>query len=61
MAAWCLEKEQELLERLPALPDGEPRAEETKRMIDRGGRLAGTVVAVMPPLSPPSSDRGGCG
>jgi pyruvate,water dikinase len=28
-------KEQELLERLRALPDGEGRAEETKRMIDR--------------------------
>ena len=31
--AW--EKEQELLERLRALPDGEERAEEAKRMIDR--------------------------
>ena len=31
--AW--EKEQELLARLRALPDGEPKAEETKRMIDR--------------------------
>ncbi len=31
--AW--EKEQELLERLRALPDGEQKAEETKRMIDR--------------------------
>ena len=31
--AW--EKEQELLERLRALPDGERKAEETKRMIDR--------------------------
>ncbi|UWZ39084.1 phosphoenolpyruvate synthase [Dactylosporangium roseum] len=31
--AW--KKEQELLERLRALPDGESRAEETKRMIDR--------------------------
>lgn len=31
--AWA--KEQELLERLRELPDGEPRAEETKRMIDR--------------------------
>jgi rifampicin phosphotransferase len=31
--AW--KKEQELLERLRALPDGEGRAEETKRMIDR--------------------------
>jgi phosphoenolpyruvate synthase/pyruvate phosphate dikinase len=28
-------KERELLERLRALPDGEPKAEETKRMIDR--------------------------
>jgi phosphoenolpyruvate synthase/pyruvate phosphate dikinase len=28
-------KEQELLARLRALPDGEPKAEETKRMIDR--------------------------
>jgi phosphoenolpyruvate synthase/pyruvate phosphate dikinase len=31
--AW--ESEQDLLERLRALPDGEPKAEETKRMIDR--------------------------
>ena len=31
--AW--KKEQELLERLQALPDGERKAEETKRMIDR--------------------------
>jgi hypothetical protein len=31
--AW--EKEQELLERLRALPDGERKAEEAKRMIDR--------------------------
>ena len=31
--AWA--KEQELLKRLRALPDGEPKAEETKRMIDR--------------------------
>jgi rifampicin phosphotransferase len=31
--AW--KKEQELLERLRALPDGEPKAEEAKRMIDR--------------------------
>ena len=31
--AWA--KEQELLERLRALPDGEQKAEETKRMIDR--------------------------
>jgi pyruvate,water dikinase len=32
-AAW--KKEQELLERLRALPDGKQKAEETKRMIDR--------------------------
>jgi rifampicin phosphotransferase len=32
-AAW--KKEQELLERLRALPDGERKADETKRMIDR--------------------------
>ena len=32
-AAW--EKEQEVLERLRALPDGEGKAQETKRMIDR--------------------------
>jgi phosphoenolpyruvate synthase/pyruvate phosphate dikinase len=31
----ALSKEQELLERLRALPDGERKAEETKRMIDR--------------------------
>jgi phosphoenolpyruvate synthase/pyruvate phosphate dikinase len=31
--AW--QKEQELLERLRALPDGEPKADEVKRMIDR--------------------------
>ena len=31
----ALEKEQELLERLRALPDGERKAEETKRKIDR--------------------------
>ena len=31
----ALEKEQELLERLRALPDGEQKAEETKQMIDR--------------------------
>jgi rifampicin phosphotransferase len=31
--AWA--KEQELLERLRALPEGEPKAEEVKRMIDR--------------------------
>jgi pyruvate,water dikinase len=35
------EKEQELLERLRALPDGEPRTEETKRMIDRVRSFAG--------------------
>ncbi len=29
------QEEQDLLERLRALPDGEPKAEETKRMIDR--------------------------
>jgi pyruvate,water dikinase len=37
--AW--EKEQELLERLRALPDGERKAEETKRMIDRVRAFAG--------------------
>jgi pyruvate,water dikinase len=31
----ALKKEQELLERLRALPDGEQKADETKRMIDR--------------------------
>jgi pyruvate,water dikinase len=31
--AW--KKEQELITRLRALPDGKPKAEETKRMIDR--------------------------
>ena len=31
----ALTKQQEVLERLRALPDGEPRAEETRRMIDR--------------------------
>jgi phosphoenolpyruvate synthase/pyruvate phosphate dikinase len=31
----AVEKEEELLERLRALPDGERKAEETKRMIDR--------------------------
>ena len=31
----ALERERELLERLRALPGGEPKAEETKRMIDR--------------------------
>jgi pyruvate,water dikinase len=34
-------KEQEVLERLRALPDGERRAEETKRMIDRVRTFAG--------------------
>ena len=34
-------KEQELLERLRALPDGEQKAEETKRMIDRVRTFAG--------------------
>ena len=37
--AW--KKEQELLERLRALPDGEQRAAETKRMIDRVRTFAG--------------------
>ncbi|GAB2857471.1 phosphoenolpyruvate synthase [Lentzea nigeriaca] len=37
--AW--HKEQELLERLRALPDGERKAEETKRMIDRVRTFAG--------------------
>jgi rifampicin phosphotransferase len=37
--AW--KKEQELLERLRALPDGERKAEETKRMIDRVRAFAG--------------------
>jgi rifampicin phosphotransferase len=35
------EKEQELLERLRALPDGEAKAEEAKRMIDRVRTFAG--------------------
>jgi pyruvate,water dikinase len=35
------EKEQELLERLRALPDGERKADETKRMIDRVRTFAG--------------------
>jgi pyruvate,water dikinase len=35
------QKEQELLERLRALPDGEQKAEETKRMIDRVRTFAG--------------------
>jgi pyruvate,water dikinase len=38
-AAW--KKEQELLERLRALPDGERKAQETKRMIDRVRTFAG--------------------
>ena len=38
-AAW--KKEQEVLERLRALPDGERKAEETKRMIDRVRTFAG--------------------
>ncbi len=37
----ALKKEQELLERLRALPDGEQKAEETKRMIDRVRTFAG--------------------
>jgi pyruvate,water dikinase len=37
--AWA--KEQEVLERLRALPDGEAKAEETKRMIDRVRAFAG--------------------
>jgi len=37
--AWA--KEQEVLERLRALPDGEGKAEETKRMIDRVRTFAG--------------------
>jgi pyruvate,water dikinase len=37
--AW--DKEQELLERLRALPDGQPKAEEAKRMIDRVRTFAG--------------------
>src|ERR1700730_8589608 len=37
--AW--KKEQELVERLQALPDGERKAEETKRMIDRVRTFAG--------------------
>jgi pyruvate,water dikinase len=37
--AW--EKEQEVLERLRALPDGEQKAEEAKRMIDRVRTFAG--------------------
>jgi pyruvate,water dikinase len=38
-AAW--KKEQELLERLRVLPDGERKAEETKRMIDRVRTFSG--------------------
>ena len=37
----ALEKEKELLERLRALPEGERKAEETKRMIDRVRTFAG--------------------
>jgi rifampicin phosphotransferase len=37
----ALKKEQELLERLRSLPDGEGKAEETKRMIDRVRTFAG--------------------
>jgi len=37
----ALKKEQELLERLRALPDGEVKAEEAKRMIDRVRTFAG--------------------
>jgi pyruvate,water dikinase len=37
--AW--EKEQDLLGRLRALPDGEPKADETKRMIDRVRSFSG--------------------
>ena len=37
----ALKKEQELLERLRAMPDGEQKAEETKRMIDRVRTFAG--------------------
>ena len=37
----AMKKEQELLERLRALPDGAPKAEETKRMIDRLRTFAG--------------------
>jgi phosphoenolpyruvate synthase/pyruvate phosphate dikinase len=37
----ALKKEEELLERLRALPDGERKAEETKRMIDRVRTFAG--------------------
>src|SRR5207247_5650986 len=35
------QKEQELLTRLPALPDGEQKADETKRIIDRVRTFAG--------------------
>jgi pyruvate,water dikinase len=37
----ALHKERELLERLRALPDGEQKAQETKRMIDRVRTFAG--------------------
>jgi rifampicin phosphotransferase len=37
----ALEKEREVLERLQALPDGEAKAEQTKRMIDRVRTFAG--------------------
>ncbi len=37
----ALKKEQEVLERLRAMPDGERKAEETKRMIDRVRTFAG--------------------
>ena len=37
----ALKKKQELLERLRALPDGEQKAEETRRMIDRVRTFAG--------------------
>jgi rifampicin phosphotransferase len=37
----ALKKEEELLERLRALPDGERKAEETKRMIDRVRTFSG--------------------
>jgi pyruvate,water dikinase len=37
----AMDKEQELLARLQALPDGEPKAEEAKRLIDRIRTFAG--------------------
>ena len=37
----ALKKEQELLDRLRQLPDGEPKAQETKRMIDLVRNFAG--------------------